>query len=224
MFGTMDVTGMTAAATPCGFMSDILALPQSVITPIRSIGDAIQAIGSMSDCVRHMTDSYTSCVRHMTDSYTSLARYMQDTTEESGYASRNRVERRKRSVFRRFVMKRLELLEYVDRGDRTEDEYEAQCGAISEARQLFYSWLAVRLCVQVNRDERRHDIDMHSEPQRQHDEYLKKALYSQHNAVIPRDTAICLFTARILAPRAPQYIPVSGPLHTGGCATGTSND
>lgn len=213
MFGTMDVTGMTAAATPCGFMSDILALPQSVITPIRSIGDAIQAIGSMSDCVRHMTDSYTS-----------LARYMQDTTEESGYASRNRVERRKRSVFRRFVMKRLELLEYVDRGDRTEDEYEAECGAISEARQLFYSWLAVRLCVQVNRDERRHDIDMHSEPQRQHDEYLKKALYSQHNAVIPRDTAICLFTARILAPRAPQYIPVSGPLHTGGCTTGTISD
>lgn len=213
MFGTMDVTGMTAAATPCGFMSDILALPQSVITPIRSIGDAIQAIGSMSDCVRHMTDSYTS-----------LARYMQDTTEKSGYASRNRVERRKRSVFRRFVMKRLELLEYVDRGDRTEDEYEAECGAISEARQLFYSWLAVRLCVQVNRDECRHDIDMHSEPQRQHDEYLKKALYSQHNAVIPRDTAICLFTARILAPRAPQYIPVSGPLHTGGCATGTISD
>ena len=213
MFGTMDVTGMTAAATPCGFMSDILALPQSVMTPVRAIGDAIQAIGSMSDCVRHMTDSYTS-----------LARYMQDIIEESGFASRNRVERRKRSVFRRFVMKRLELLEYVDRGDRTEDEYEAECGAISEARQLFYSWLAVRLCVQVNRDERRHDIDMHSEPQRQHDEYLKKALYSQHNAVIPRDTAICLFTARILAPRAPQYIPVSGPLHTGGCATGTSND
>ena len=213
MFGTMDVTGMTAAATPCGFMSDILALPQSVMTPVRAIGDAIQAIGSMSDCVRHMTDSYTS-----------LARYMQDIIEESGFTSRNRVERRKRSVFRRFVMKRLELLEYVDRGDRTEDEYEAECGAISEARQLFYSWLAVRLCVQVNRDERRHDIDMRSEPQRQHDEYLKKALYSQHNAVIPRDTAICLFTARILAPRAPQYIPVSGPLHTGGCATGTSND
>ena len=94
MFGTMDVTGMTAAATPCGFMSDILALPQSVMTPIQAIGDAIQAIGSMSDCVRHMTDSYTS-----------LARYMQDITEESGYASRNRVERRKRSVFRRFVMK-----------------------------------------------------------------------------------------------------------------------
>ena len=197
-------------------------LPQSVMSAAvacKSVNQAARAFAQVVEPAQKVMQSYAAVtasaewMKPIVSQYASF-KAVWDEYNSYGYGAQNRVERRHRLRFLRFLEPLLS----------DDDDKDKLVQAINQARDMFYRWVSTRLGTSANRVERRHGFDDRTEEQRWREEYRKTELYGLQTKIEPAITLMRLIESTALEPRAPQHTPASGPLSTGSRVTGRNID